>query len=78
MKNKINPTDLAALQDLANRLDRAAFSWQHQDYFTLNATLYKLIAVYLEKRRGELDICQDCMAGRTAEEVGERVGKRTL
>jgi hypothetical protein len=26
----------------------------------------------------ELEICQDCMAGRTAEEVGERLGKRSL
>jgi len=34
---------------------------------------------YAEKaKRMELEICQDCMSGRTAEEVGERLGKRHL
>lgn len=28
------------------------------------------------KRTAEIEICRDCIAGKTAEEVGERLGKR--
>lgn len=34
---------------------------------------------YAEKAKNlELEICQDCMAGRTAEKIGDRLGKRSL
>ena len=56
--------------------------WRHEavvgTYKDLTAARINQIS-YLEKvKNQELEICQDCMAGKTAEEVGGRLGNRCL
>lgn len=56
--------------------------WRHEAVVGTVDNLTEARANQLRYAKGarniEFEICKDCMAGRTAEEVGERLGKRTL
>jgi len=55
--------------------------WRHEvvvgTWKDLSAARSKQLYYAEKAQKLELEICQDCMAGKTVEEVGERLGKRT-
>lgn len=56
--------------------------WRHEAVVgtikDLTAARTKQIEYWGKAKRLELEICRDCMAGKTAEEVGDRLGKRFI
>lgn len=56
--------------------------WRHEavvgDYRDLTQARANQLRYAEDAYRMELEICKDCMAGRTAEEVGDRLGERSL
>jgi hypothetical protein len=56
--------------------------WRHEavvgTYEDLTAARLNQLRYAKKAWNQELEICRDCMAGETAEEVGERLGKRSL
>jgi len=56
--------------------------WRHEavvgTYEDLTATRAYQLSLIPKIHKQEVEICQDCMAGKTAEEVGDRLGKRFI
>ena len=56
--------------------------WRHEAVVgtceDLTAARKRQLSLMGKVNKLELELCQDCMAGKTAEEVGERLGKRTI
>ena len=56
--------------------------WRHEAVVgtldNLDKARNEQIKVWQKAKDLKLEICQDCMAGKTAEEVGERLGKRFI
>jgi hypothetical protein len=56
--------------------------WRHEavvgNISNLTKAREKQLGFMSKVRNVQLEICQDCMSGKTAEEIGERLGKRTL
>jgi len=56
--------------------------WRHEavvgTYKDLTAARINQLKYAQKARKLELEICRDCMAGKTTEEVGERLGKRFI
>jgi hypothetical protein len=54
--------------------------WRHEAVVGSweNITAARLRQLYYAKKTAEIEMCQDCIAGKTAEEIGERLGGRRL
>lgn len=56
--------------------------WRHEavvgTYKDLTAARVNQLKYADKAKRLELEICRDCMSGKTAEEVGDRLGRRSL